>query len=110
METSYAACLFFIDFFLSIQYSATIPQFPAVAFGEITCISETPEQFCELENVARVSIDIAVSPKWVKFQFWVHQPLHLYATSLTCYMYNTCCMFSILKTVLLLMTCALNVS
>lgn len=48
-------CLFFIDCY----YPTTL----SVALGEITCLSETPEQLCELENAARVSIDTAVSRK-----------------------------------------------
>lgn len=32
-------------------------------------LGETPEGLCGLENIIRASIDIAVSGKWLKFQF-----------------------------------------
>lgn len=37
-------------------------------------LCETQEQSCGLENATRTYMDIMVSNKWVKFQFWVKYP------------------------------------
>lgn len=60
-ETCYA---FVLVVFFMLEYLATI-DFP---FGGILSLCETPELFIKLQSLARASINIGVSSKWVNLQ------------------------------------------
>lgn len=67
VETCFSAFYFsFLFLFLNIGAQNKFQR------GEMLSLHVTQE--CGLENVSRVSIDIRVSSKWVKFQFWMNPP------------------------------------
>lgn len=55
-------------------------------------LDETQKRLRGLENVARASVNIGVSRKWVKLQFWVNYPfkVHLFYANLSREVHGVC--------------------